>query len=120
MLSRITLQLARNPGIPAGDAERGYFIVAPIGAEERIDLEAWRKQRDACHVRRFHPDEDEVATGHLTHLGHRWFIKYEDEDQEEETIFRFEDQHLKEGEYVSIAFHGETALTYKITDISPV
>ena len=29
-LSKIVLQLARNPGLPNGDAGQGYTLVAPL------------------------------------------------------------------------------------------
>ena len=97
-LSKIVLQLARNPGLPNGDAGQGYTLVAPLDTSGQIDLEAWRAHRDACHV--FHYDEDDEG--------------------DDESGYRLGDHVFKEGEYVTIASHGETPLTYKITDISPV
>ena len=60
-LSKIVLQLARNPGLPAGDASQGYTLVAPLTSEGQIDLDAWRAHRAECRVVRFSPDPDEVA-----------------------------------------------------------
>ncbi len=120
-LRRITLQLARNPGLPAGDPAQGYFVIAPIDAEDRLDVEAWRANRKACRVYHFHPDTAERADGWLTHRGSHWAFHYdEDQEGEDDDVFRFGDHVFREGEYVTIARHGETALTYKVTDISPV
>ena len=120
-LSKIVLQLARNPGLPNGDAGQGYTLVAPLDTSGQIDLEAWRAHRDACHVVRFSPDPDEHATGKLTHRGSRWFFHYDEDDEgDDESGYRLGDHVFKEGENVTIASHGETPLTYKITDISPV
>ena len=80
-LSKIVLQLARNPGLPAGDASQGYTLVAPLTSEGQIDLDAWRAHRAECRVVRFSPDPDEHATGLLTHRGSRWFFHYDEDDE---------------------------------------
>ncbi|MEZ5945355.1 MAG: hypothetical protein R3C13_11030 [Hyphomonas sp.] len=118
-LKRITLQLARNPGITEGDTRIGYTIVAPLTADGHLDVDAWREAKKDCRVVRFHPDPDEHATGKLTHRGSHWMFHYDDEDEgDDEAGFRLGDHVFKEGEYVTIASHGETPLTYKITDVS--
>lgn len=120
-LRRITLQLARNPGLPAGDPQQGYMIIAPIDENGQLDLEAWRAQRKACRVYRFHPDPAEVADGWLTHRGSQWFFHYdEDAEGDDEAAFRFGAHVFREGEYVSIRHAGGESQTYKVTDISPV
>lgn len=120
-LRRITLQLARNPGLPAGDPEQGYMIVAPLDDAGQLDVEAWRTYRKACRVFRFHPDPAEKADGWLTHRGQNWFFHY-DEDAEggDEGIFRFGAHIFREGEYLTINHADCEAQTYKVTDISPV
>jgi len=61
-LRRITLQLARNPGLPAGDPSQGSMIIAPINAEGHLDVEAWRSQRKAWPI----PLEELIKTEFLT------------------------------------------------------
>ncbi|MEO0982078.1 MAG: hypothetical protein AAFX03_05445 [Pseudomonadota bacterium] len=120
-LQRITLQLARNPGYPNGATDIGYRIVAPLDADAKIDVEAWRAEREACRVTRFHPDETERASGVLTHRGAHWRFHY-DEDAEgpDEEGHRLGEHVFKEGEYVSVRHHGEEALTYLVTDVTPL
>lgn len=120
-LRRITLQLARNPGLPAGDPKQGYLIIAPIDEAGQLDVEAWRVHRKACRVYRFHPDPAEAADGWLTHRGQHWFFHYdEDAEGEDEAAFRFGTHLLREGEYITIRHADRCQLTYKVTDISPV
>ena len=120
-LKRITLQLARNPGQPAGDAEQGYLIIAPIDAAGKLDVAAWREQRKACRVFRFHPDPTEKADGWLTHRGNNWFFHYdEDEEGDDEAAFRFGAHTFREGEYITVEHPGGGPQTYKVTDISAV
>jgi hypothetical protein len=120
-LNRITLQLARNPGSPAGDPEQGYMIIAPLSKAGQLDIDAWRQNRKACRVFRFHPDPAEKADGWLTHRGDKWFFHYdEDAEGEDEAAFRLGVHVFREGEYITIDHPGRDAQTYKVTDIAPV
>jgi hypothetical protein len=118
-LSRITLQLARNPGLPAGDPARGYTLVAPLTPDAHLDVDAWRENRKACRVVRFSPAEEEHADGRLTHRGDHWFFHYDEDDEgDDEAGYRLGQHVFKEGEYVTVASFGEEPLTYKVTDVS--
>lgn len=123
-LYRISLRPARNPGAaplsPAASAIEGYTLIAPLTAEGQLDIQAWRDNRQACKVVRLENDPADNAHGHLTHRGNRWFFLYEgDHDGEEEHVWRLAEHQMKEGAYLTVDLHGETALTYKIIDISP-
>lgn len=61
---RMRLELAREPGHPAGSAVIGYIVYAPLDAGDRIDPEVWKENRDACRVVRFRPGEEDDV-GHL-------------------------------------------------------
>lgn len=117
-LKRIVLRLARNPGVPEGDDTQGYVIVAPLNGEGLIDLEGWQANRAACTVNRFHPDPNERADGLLTHMGSHWRFHY-DEDHEgpDEPGVRLGEHEFRPGEYVTIAHHGDEALTYIVTEV---
>lgn len=122
-LSRITLRLARNPdaGFPDGDPHRGYTLVAPIGADGRLDVDLWRREREACRVVRFSPDPDDRADGWLTHRGTHWSFRYdEDEEGPDEPTYRLGDHVFKVDEYVTVHDHHGAALTYRISDVSPL
>ncbi|MEQ9506227.1 MAG: hypothetical protein RLO80_08130 [Hyphomonas sp.] len=120
-LRRITLQLARNPGRPAGDPGQGYFIVAPLNDLDQLDIDAWRQNPKASRVVRFHPDPAEKADGWLTHRGQNWFLHYDEEAEGgDESVFRLGAHKFREGEYVTITDDDGDAQTYKVTDVSPV
>ena len=111
MLKTIRLELARTREAPQGDAHHGYEFIAPLGPDGHIDAAEWKKQRDKCTVRRFHPREDEER-GHLIHTrGGRWAFHYDldSEPDEDEPGYRFDSHAFITGEYVSITEHdGET------------
>jgi len=122
-LTRLVLRLARNPeaGFPDGDDRRGYVLTAPLNNEDRLDLEAWRRLRLHCTVRRFSPDKREDADGWLTHRGAQWSFHY-DEDGEgpDEPTYRLGDHRLAIGDYVTIEEFGEKPLTYRVTEAMPI
>jgi hypothetical protein len=120
-LSRIVMRLARNPGteFAEGDDHRGYTLTAPLTPDRRLDIEAWRKVRDKCTVRRFQPDEDPVE-GRLARRREAWFFDYEDEGGEaDEAVHRLGDHTFALGDYVTITDHNGP-LTYKVTELIPV
>jgi hypothetical protein len=121
-LSRVVMRLARNPGgeFAGGDDHRGYALILPLTAEDHIDLAAYAKQKEACQVRRFAPDEEPV-TGRLVRRGQQWFIDYGDvEATDEEPLFRLGDHRFAVGEYVTVTDEDAGALTYKVSEVTPV
>jgi len=121
-LSRIVMRLARNPGteFAGGDDHRGYSLVAPLTPDSRLDAAAFAKQREACVVRRFAPDEDPVD-GHLARQGTRWFFDYDGTAElDEEPVYRLGDHRFEVGEYVTITDEDGRPLTYKVVDVAAV
>jgi hypothetical protein len=120
-LKRITLRLARNPdaGFPDGDAHRGYTIVAPVNAEAKLDVAAWRGVREKCTVVRFSPVPEERADGWLTHRGTHWFFRYDEEEEgPDEPLFRLGEHKLEIGEYVSVREEDGPTLVYRIAEVT--
>lgn len=121
-LSRIVMRLARNPGteFAEGDDHRGYALTAPLTPDRRLDVEAWRRVKDRCTVRRFAPDEDAVE-GRLARRGETWFFDYEDEaDEGDEAVHRLGDHTFALGDYVTVSDNNGRPLTYKVTEVSAV
>jgi hypothetical protein len=118
-LRTIRLELARNPEFPDGSSSHGYEFVAPLRADDHIDVEAWRERRQECRVWRFWQGEADEF-GHLRHTrGGAWTFHYdiEGDPDEDEPGFRFESHPFKEGEYVSIREHDGSLRTFKIVAV---
>jgi len=112
----IRLELAREPGHPAGSREHGYRLIAPLDAGDRIDAHLWELHRPACRVVRFRPgEEDEI--GHLIRKGKHWAFHYDIKGTgDDEGGYRFSDERFALGEYVSI--HGAEGLrTLQVTSV---
>lgn len=121
-LSRIVMRMARNPGteFAGGDDHRGYTLVAPLNGEGRLDPDAYSREREACTVRRFSPDED-PADGRLERRGQRWFFDYGDgEAIDDEPVFRLGEHRFAVGEYVTVTDEDGRPLTYKVVEVSPL
>lgn len=122
-LSRITLRLARNPeaGFPEGDDARGYSIVAPLDGAGAIDAEGWRAHKSACTVRRFSPDEAEIADGWLTRRGANWHFHYDEaDDGPDEPLHRLGEHRMAVGEYITVKEKDGDALVYRVADVHPL
>lgn len=102
----IRLEMARNKEFPEGNANRGYDIVAPLDAEGRLDVAAWKKAPSASVVTRFW-DGERAALGHLVHHRSGWAFDYDPSTAiDDESGFRFGNHAFKPGEYVSVRDHG--------------
>ncbi len=120
-LSRIVMRLARNPGteFAGGDDHRGYALTPPLTDDGLLDEAAYGKAKDACHVRRFAPDEDPID-GRLARKGQRWFFDYDDDDAaDDEPVHRLGQHRFAVGEYVTVTDEDGRPLTYKVVEVQP-
>jgi hypothetical protein len=119
-LSRIELELAREPGHPHGDRNHGYHLYLPLTADGQIDGKAWHENQAACRVRRMRPNEED-ARGRILHgPGGRWIFDYSEEtDRDNETGFRFGEERFVPGEYVSIREDDGKTHVFQVKAVGP-
>lgn len=121
-LSLVRLELARDADFPEGSTEHGYEFVAPLTDAGHIDVEAWRKHREECRVRRFWEGEDDER-GHLVHRrGGTWVFHYDvaGDPDEDEPGFRFDSHVFKQGEYVSLREQDGSLRTFRVALVRAV
>ena len=119
-LSRIRLEMAREPAFPAGNPNRGYELVLPLGSDDKIDPAAWEKDPAACTVERFW-DGEKAELGYVerNRRGH-WVFDYDfDDDEDNEEGFRLGEHAFRKGEYVSIAGHDGQMHTFTVVRVAP-
>jgi len=116
-LRKIRLELARTKDFPEGSPNCGYEFTAPLTADGHLDAEAWKKNRDACTVRRFWIGEDEEEGTLLHGRGGRWLFSYAPGDDDDEPIFKFDRHVIKEGEYISITEHDGVNRPFRIVSV---
>jgi hypothetical protein len=114
---RIRLELAREPGHPAGSSRDGYELIAPLDHEGRIDATLWKAHREACGVTRFRAHEDDEV-GHLIHKpGGSWTFHYDvTGEDEDEAGYRFQDEPFVVGEYLSVT-EDDKQHTYRVVSV---
>ena len=114
---RIRLELAREPGHPAGSSRDGYELIAPLDRDGRIDAALWRAHREACRVTRFRAHEDDEI-GHLIHKpGGSWTFHYDiSGEDDDEAGYRFQDERFAVGEYLSVK-EEDKQHTYRVVSV---
>ncbi|MDI1327329.1 MAG: hypothetical protein PSV23_11085 [Brevundimonas sp.] len=116
----VRLELAREPGHPAGDPTEGYDIVAPLDADGRLDGEALRAEPERGHVRHF-SDGQTIGTGRLQHgPGGSWTLDLEGSDSADARGFRFGEERFVAGEYVSLTLPSGEQHTYVVARVAEV
>jgi hypothetical protein len=119
VLSTIVMRLARNPGFPEGDRERGYTLIAPLTRDGSVDEAAWRDDVAECTVRAFAPGEPARA-GRLGRRGHNWFFDYDrGATEDDEPVFKLEQHKFVVGEYVTIRDEHDQPLVYRVDSVEP-
>lgn len=120
LLRRIRLELARDTECPNGSRDRGYDLIVPLDMQNHIDVDAWKKLRERCRVRRFwagQPDE----VGHVVHKpGGNWAFHYDlrGDPNHDDTGFHFETHSFKAGEYVSLKEQDGQLRTFRVIGVS--
>lgn len=119
-LTHIRLELAREPGAPAGNPGEGWDIVAALDGEGRLDAEGCRAQADRLHVRRFE-DGQTVDTGTLKQgPGGRWILDLANDGEPDATGYRFGEERFVVGEYVSLNEADGGQHTYVVVRAAPL
>jgi hypothetical protein len=121
---RIRLNLARSKDFPQGSSRHGYEFVAPLDANNHIDVTLWRAHREHCRVRRFWEGEDDEV-GFLVHKPGgpehgRWVFDYDQTaEYDDESGYRFGAHAFRPGEYVSIRNEDGETHTYVVVSVEP-
>lgn len=120
-LHNVRLEMAREPGFPNGNPNRGYELVLPLDNAMKIDAAEWKKNPKACTVERFW-DGERTELGYLEqHRNGQWVFDYDFEDEEDdETGFRLGEHSFNRGEYVSVAGHDGQMHTFSVVASTPV
>ncbi len=119
-LSKIRIEMARNPEFPDGSAAHGYEFVAPLNSADHIDAEAWHQLRAKCRVKRFWQGEPDEL-GHLVRKpGGSWAFHYDvhGDENDDETGYRLGNHIIRSGDYISIREHDEEMHTFKIVSVT--
>lgn len=115
---QIRLELAREPGHPGGSNATGYDLVAPLGPDDRLSADVWRKHKEKCRVHRFREGEDDQVGVLARRPGGAWFFDYDDSTAaDDESGHRLGAERFVIGEYVSVADEHGRMHTYRVVAV---
>ncbi len=114
-LKRIRIELARSPDFPDGSHRHGYEFILPLDAEGRIDLAAYGRAPELATVHRFWEGEDDQTGELIRGEDGGWAFSYEQGEDDDEALHRFDEHAFREGEYLSLrAPGGGEAHTFQV------
>jgi hypothetical protein len=112
----IRLELARTPEFPNGSASRAYLVHLPLDQEGLIDETQMRRAPARATVRRFWPNERDMA-GYVIATPRGWALSYRPGEEDDETIFHLETHRLRIGEYVTLSEPDGQQLPFRVVSL---
>jgi len=113
----IRLELARTPEFPRGSASRAHLLRLPVNDQGVIDEEALRAAPGRATVRRFWPNEPDMA-GHVVRTVEGWAFSYSI-GEKDELILHLESGPMRQGEQVTLIEPGGRRLPFRIASVEP-
>lgn len=112
----IRLELARTGEFPQGSASRVYLLRLPLGEGGLIDETALRKAPAMATVRRFWPNEPDMA-GYVIRTPRGWAFSYELGEDDDEAVFHLETHTLRVGEYLTLTEPDGRQLPFRVASV---
>jgi hypothetical protein len=112
----IRLELARTSEFPQGSASRAYLLRLPLANDGLIDEAALREAPAMATVRRFWPNEPDMA-GYVIRTPRGWAFSYELGDDDDEAVFHLESHHIQLGEYLTLTEPDGRQLPFRIASV---
>ena len=112
----VRLELARTPEFPNGSASRAYLVHLPLDRQGMIDEAALRGAPAKATVRRFWPNERDMA-GYVIRTKKGWALSYRPGDDDDESIFHLETHAVRLGEYVTLTEPDGQQLPFRVASL---
>lgn len=112
----IRLELARTSEFPQGSPSRAYLLHLPLDETGLIDEEALRHSPARATVRRFWPNERDMA-GYVIRTPHGWALSYAPGEADDETVFHLETHPIRLGEYVTLTEPDGRQLPFRVASL---
>ena len=112
----IRLELARTSDFPQGSASRAYLLRLPLGDNGLIDEPVLRATPARATVRRFWPNEPDMA-GYVLPASGGWVFSYEPGEEDDEAVFHLENHPIRLGEYVTLTEPDGRQLPFRVASI---
>lgn len=115
---KIKLVLSETQTQSRANIDCGYEFEAPLDANGRLDLAAWKEAPGSFPVRRFWAGEDDLH-GRLVNKGDRlWYFHYHVLEDPDEFAHQFDKKSFHAGEFVSMRDHGGDVHLFHIASVT--
>ena len=114
--TNIRLELARTEEFPEGSASRAYLLRLPIDQSGLIDEVELRACPARATVRRFWPNEADMA-GYVIRTPGGWAFSYRVGDEDDESIFHLETHPIRVGEYITLTEPDGRRLPFRVASV---
>jgi hypothetical protein len=115
----IRLELARTKEFPQGSASRAYLLRLPLDDDGLINETELRALPARATVRRFWPNEPDMA-GYVIRTPRGWAFSYRVGEEDDEAIFHLETHHLCTGEYITLTEPDGRQFPFRVASVDPI
>jgi hypothetical protein len=115
----IRLELARTSEFPEGSASRVYLLRLPLQEDGLIDGDALRTAPARATVRRFWPNEPDMA-GYVIRTPRGWAFSYEPGEDDDEAVFHLETHPIGLGNYLTLTEPDGRKLPFRVASLENV
>jgi hypothetical protein len=115
----IRLELGRTSGFPEGSASRVYLLRLPLKKDGLIDEAALAGAPARATVRRFWPNEPDLA-GYVVRTPKGWAFSYEPGEDDDETVFHLETHPIRLGEYLTLTEPDGGRLPFRVASVKGI
>ena len=112
----IRLELARTREFPEGSASRVYLLRLPLKEDGLIDEEVLRASPARATVRRFWPNEADMA-GYVIRTPKGWAFSYEPGEDDDEALFHLETHPIRLGNYLTLTEPDGRKLPFRVASL---
>lgn len=112
----VRLEMARTPEFPNGSASRAYLVHLPLDEGGLIDEDALRRMPVKATVRRFWPNERDMA-GYVIRTPRGWALSYRPGEDDDETVFHLESHPMRLGDYITLTEPDGRQLPFRVASL---
>jgi len=117
-LKKIRMELARGPEFPQGNANHGFELVLPLGADGGIDAAAHGRDPLVCSAVRFWGSQEDQHGLLIQTDDGGWAVSFEIGEADDEPIHDLERHRFAVGEYVTLRERDGVSRTFRVVGVS--
>lgn len=115
----IRLELGRTTEFPEGSASRVYLLRLPLTEDGLIDEGVLGTAPERATVRRFWPNQADLA-GYVIRTPNGWAFSYEPGEDDDEAVFHLETHPIRLGNYLTLTEPDGRELPFRVASLENI